>query len=334
MDNNILIDLNISLFQEKDCLLWSSSCMEKDMIDIVNIKNNKDSKSTNIINQKTIETIAYSLVDGVRVFALNHKVSSFINLDKKIHIFNNSILHSNSSTNKDKEDDYSLVLYDKIVQTTSGILLSTMTPTHHIENTNKLNKDDIFANTNNSVSSLKTKDFRLLTRVTFSLSERKDLVTLSSIDTSYIDIMAVELKNDTNFEFLCTDVHTDILTISCKENINFYTKKKSVLSAIKRDVFLEFSYNDLLNSDTRSIFIHNFTILYDITKGKNIILSSGASVFTQQRSPYDVLVMMETIFKIDKSTATTFIYNNPERAVRNGLQRKFYKNIINLEEKK
>lgn len=328
------IDANISLTYSDEMLMSNS---------IDDIVFSGSSKNENSITIKTLETIAYSLVDGFRVFALDHKINDLKNLDKKISKINSSTIENYTNKSMSSNNNSSNTLFNelnkKILNMCSNILLSNMTPTIHIDqsekNISKLSNINTNTNGNNTNSTTLTtitkNDYRLLTRATFDLKEKKDLLNISNIDSSYIDLIAVQIHNDSNFEFICVEVSTEIIQISSKEKINFYSKKKNVLSALKRGLFFEFNYKELLNSETRSFFIYNFSILNEILKGKNIIISSGVGLFVNQRSPYDVITCFETIFNIDKETVKTFITSNPETAIRNGIQRKFYKGIVKME---
>lgn len=341
-------DLNISLSNENT------------LINSINNSNSKDDSNNNI-SSKTIETIAYSLIDGFRVFALNHKINNISNLDKRINLVNlnpnkisvvntvnprlNINTNNTSNTNLKSEssklskslnkENSSLVnsvdsakeLNEKILTICSKLLLSSMTPTNY----NHTSTVDTTNKNSNNLSSITQEDYRILTRVTVEIKDKKELLQLSCIDNSNVDILSVIVLNDSLIETVYNESEIEIIQISCYEKKNFYAKKKNILTAINRGVFFEFNYSELLQSDTRSLFIYNFTIFLDITKGKNVIISSGASEFIFQRSPYDVLVTISTIFEIDKELVKSFISTNPEIAVRNGIQRKFYKNVVVLE---
>ena len=255
--------------------------------------------TSNVPDFKTFELLAYSQIDGYKVCALNSKIDNIQLFEKKVF--------------KAKTED----LKEKIYQIKQNILLNSIkTEKTHDKSNNQLLTD--------------SEEYPILTKVTFEIKEKKDFHSLESIlNLSYIDILAVNIKNDSLLEYACNEANVDLITISNLERINFYSKKKQILHAIDRGIYFEFLLSELINNESnRPIFIYNFTILCEITRGRNIVLSSGADSFISQRSPYDVLVMLETLFNINNKLAKSFIVDNPQKVVKQGFERKFYKKTI------
>lgn len=264
----------------------------------LNIQMPSDHSSITSLSSTTIELLAYSIVDGYKVLAVSSKVDNIGLSDKKILRLDSIIQEVKS----------------KIEVVKSNILGSNLQDLRVTED-----------------ESLQTSDsYILLNRATFEFKDKKDVHTLNNIqDLSHVDILAINVKNESIFEFVCNEVNCEIISISCLEKINFYSKKKQILHAIDRGIYFEFNFSELINSETtRSIFIYNFTLLCEITKGKHIIVSSGSSSFLSQRSPYDVIVMIETLFNVSSTIASSFVISNPKQAIEKGVQRKFFKNAI------
>ena len=84
----------------------------------------------------------------------------------------------------------------------------------------------------------------------------------------------------------------DIITIPYEDKINFNLKKKIIRSAIDNGVFFEICYSDFIRDNAkRSNFIANVLSILEVTKGKNLILSSGSDNLIFHRSPYDIISM-------------------------------------------
>lgn len=252
-------------------------------------------------NYKTIELLAYSQIEGYRICAIN-SIVEVSNWEMKV----SKVL----SFQKD--------LKDKVNKLKETLLHSTIQP----------------KSTSVSVTSQKKdNDYPILNRISFEVKEKKDISIINSIsDTSSIDILSVNVRNDSLFELICNDCDVEVITILNKEKFNFFNKKKNILHAIDKNIHFEFLISELINNDThRSVFIYNFSILYEITRGRNIIFSSGADSFIIQRSPYDVINMLETLFGVNSKKASMMIYENCMKVINKGIQRKFFKKGVSIQ---
>ncbi len=98
------------------------------------------------------------------------------------------------------------------------------------------------------------------------------------------------------FEQSCGDLNVDIVSIPLEEKINFNLKKNMIRAAINRGIFFEICYCEFIKDlQKRSVFISNVLSILDVTKGKNVIISSGCDNFLYHRSPYDIMVMYYSI---------------------------------------
>ncbi len=97
-------------------------------------------------------------------------------------------------------------------------------------------------------------------------------------------------------------------------------------------MFFEITYDDFIKNDSRrSTFISNVLLLLDVTKGKNIIINSGANNFYSHRSPYDIITIFETIFELDSDLVQKMISENCEKVILKSIQRKYYKTVITID---
>ena len=144
-----------------------------------------------------------------------------------------------------------------------------------------------------SLSMLNFKDIKLLRRITFEISDTKEIYQITNLMPSLkaYDIVAIIPKNEKIFELACNnDLNVDLITINFDEKINFFLKKSLILSALDNNIFFEILYNGFITDNSkRAVFISNILMLLEITKGKNLIISSGSENYIDHRSPYDII---------------------------------------------
>jgi ribonuclease P/MRP protein subunit RPP1 len=117
------------------------------------------------------------------------------------------------------------------------------------------------------------------------------------------------------FDQSCGDLNVDIVSVPLEEKINFNLKKNLIRAAINKGIFFEISYCEFIKDmNKRTVFISNVLSLLDVTKGKNLILSSGCDNFIYHRSPYDIIMMFQTIFDLKKEFVQDLISKNCENA--------------------
>lgn len=199
------------------------------------------------------ELITSAICDGYRILA--------VNINKKGALNNNDIAKDLNFDIKNIFNSYSI----KFLNSSS-------------ENFNFFNFDDI----------------KILKRVTIEINDTKELYQFSNPTPSLksYDILAITPKNEKMFELACNDINVDIISINFDEKMNFFLKKSLIQSAVTKNIFFEIVYNGfIVDNSKRAIFISNVLMLLEITKGKNLIISSGADNFIDHRSPYDIVTM-------------------------------------------
>jgi len=94
------------------------------------------------------------------------------------------------------------------------------------------------------------------------------------------------------FELVCRDINVDIISIPFEDKINFNLKKSQIKEAIDKGTFFEICYGEFVKDiSKRSIFISNVLMLAEVTKGRNLIISSGVDNYINHRSQYDIMTM-------------------------------------------
>ncbi|GAQ90373.1 Ribonuclease [Klebsormidium nitens] len=133
--------------------------------------------------------------------------------------------------------------------------------------------------------------FQQLNRITMVIEDASQASSLSSANpvlASY-DIVAVEPTNARTFMQACTSLEVDLIALSLGSRRSFRFRQQDVRAALDRGLHFEISYSGLFqDGQSRRQLLTNAQALVKMTRGKNIILSSGASQTTDLRNPYDV----------------------------------------------
>ena len=175
---------------------------------------------------------------------------------------------------------------------------------------------------------------KIYNRLTIEISDQKEIYQLTK-SNNYLksfDILVVKPKNDKILEnCLMTELNCDIINLDLYEKFSFIQKKKLFQTAADKGMFFEVEYGKFItDNESRSNFISNFILLNQVLKGKNLIISSGAENLFMQRSPEDVITILETIFDMKKHNAFKMITENPIKAILKSKQRKLYKTTVGI----
>ncbi|KAL0824100.1 hypothetical protein Bca101_047777 [Brassica carinata] len=175
--------------------------------------------------------------------------------------------------------------------------------------------------------------FRQYTRVTVKLESKAQCLGLNSgnpVLKSY-DIVAVRPMNQYAFDQACTKAEVDIISIDFS-NLPFRLMHPTVKAAIKRGVYFEIKYSDLLkDAENRRQAISNAQLLVDWTKGKNLIISSGSPSVTELRGPNDVINLM-SLLGLSTERARAAVSKNCRNMIAKILKKKrFHKEAVKVE---
>ncbi|KAL1208557.1 Protein GAMETOPHYTE DEFECTIVE 1 [Cardamine amara subsp. amara] len=176
--------------------------------------------------------------------------------------------------------------------------------------------------------------FRQYTRLTIHVESNAQCQGLNSgnpILKSY-DIVAVRPMNQNAFDYACEKAEVDIISIDFSDKMPFRLKHPMVKAAIQRGIYFEIKYSDLLmDAQTRRQVISNAKLLVDWTKGKNLIISSGAPSVTELRGPNDVINLM-SLLGLSTERARAAISKNCRNMIAKVLKKKrFQKEAVRVE---
>ncbi|KAG7534889.1 RNase P subunit p30 [Arabidopsis thaliana x Arabidopsis arenosa] len=176
--------------------------------------------------------------------------------------------------------------------------------------------------------------FRQYTRLTVHVESNAQCQSLNSgnpILKSY-DIIAVRPMNQNAFDYSCEKAEVDLISIDFSDKMLFRLKHPMVKAAIQRGIYFEIKYSDLLmDAQTRRQVISNAKLLVDWTRGKNLIISSGAPSVTELRGPNDVINLM-CLLGLSTERARAAISKNCRNMIAKVLKKKrFHKEAVRVE---
>lgn len=140
------------------------------------------------------------------------------------------------------------------------------------------------------------------------------------------DLFVIKLGDTRGLDKLIK-LHPDMITFN-------YTAKPLLLkhglirTAIKENIFFEIPLRESLYRDADGVmWMRNVRKLLDITRGRNTVVSSGATCFTEIKKPEDIIEMLK-VFRISRKRAKA-VLNNSERLLRGcAMKRYCYKDTI------
>ncbi|GFS26283.1 ribonuclease P protein subunit p30 [Elysia marginata] len=183
-----------------------------------------------------------------------------------------------------------------------------------------------------TMQALQTKQPKLqqVSRFTTVLDDFSNTHRLSTPEVQAYDIIAVQPTDEKTFQLACSTLDVDIICLNFSEQLGFSLKRPLIKLAIKRGIHFEILYSPALkdNSVKRNI-ISNSMSLINISRGKGVIISSGAQKPIELRSPWDV-INLGKVFGLSQLQAKDSISRNCRAVLKHGEARKTCKTVISV----
>ncbi|RUS73958.1 hypothetical protein EGW08_018273 [Elysia chlorotica] len=183
-----------------------------------------------------------------------------------------------------------------------------------------------------SITALKAKrpKFHLVSRFTTVLDDVSNTHRLGSPEVQSYDIIAVQPTDEKTFQLACSTLDVDIICLNFTEQLGFVPKRPLLKLAIKRGIHFEIVYSPALkdNSVKRNI-ISNAMSLISVSRGKGVIISSGAEKLIDLRSPWDV-VNLGKLFGLNPLQAKDSICKNCRAVLKHAEARKTCKTVVSV----
>lgn len=183
-----------------------------------------------------------------------------------------------------------------------------------------------------AVAGLGHKGMTVLTRLTFAVADIKDCqaITMNNEHVRRFDILACEAKSEKTFQHACMTADIDIITMDFSGRLPFYLKFPPVGVAISRGITFEVRYCDAIRDSTaRQNFLSNVVALIRVTKGRNIIVSSGTSDRLGLRGPNDIVNLM-VLLGLNRDQAKATVTRNMDVAFDKARARRSVKGVIEM----
>ncbi|XWS53196.1 hypothetical protein CRYUN_Cryun11dG0137200 [Craigia yunnanensis] len=180
----------------------------------------------------------------------------------------------------------------------------------------------------------RSSPFRQYTRLTVCIDTASQSQALNSgnpVLKTY-DTVAVRPLNQNAFDHACEKAEVDIISIGFSDKLPFRLKLPMIKAAIKRGVYFEITYSDLIvDVHLRRQIISNAKLLVDWTQGKNLIFSSAAPSVCEIRGPNDV-ANLASLLGLSIERAKAAVSKNCRSLLASALRRKhFFKEVIGVQ---
>ena len=174
----------------------------------------------------------------------------------------------------------------------------------------------------------------VLSRITIigeNLSEFQGISTKNEILRSF-DLIAASPRTQQTFKYCCCEcAGIDIISIDSEQRLPYVLNRSDVDTAIKRGVHFEMTYAGAVqDASQRRYFISNAMALVRVTRGRNIIISSGAHKLSLLRSPYDAL-NLGVLVGLSFEQARACLSTNCERVLEHAKTRSLHKGFVQVE---
>jgi ribonuclease P/MRP protein subunit RPP1 len=174
--------------------------------------------------------------------------------------------------------------------------------------------------------------FQQLTRLNIPIDDANTAQAACSntIVVASYDIVAVQPLSERAFAQACTALDVDIISLDLSKRLAYRFKPAAVQAAIARGIHFEILFSPALrDAASRRQLFTNAQALCRETRGKNIIISSGARSVADLRGPYDVS-NLGTFLGLTPHQAKNAITCGPVNALRHATARKAYRGTLTI----
>ncbi len=156
-----------------------------------------------------------------------------------------------------------------------------------------------------------------LSRVHLAASDVEDSVSLVPKCRQAFDLISCAPETEEQLRKVCAAVDCDIVSLDLSQPLPFRVQPAHVQSALKRGLVFEIVYSNLLrDSDaTRRNVFSNARALCRLTRGRGVIIASGAANRLDLRAPADV-ANIATFFDLKGPLARAALDQTPRQLLR------------------
>jgi ribonuclease P/MRP protein subunit RPP1 len=173
---------------------------------------------------------------------------------------------------------------------------------------------------------------KLLTRITFAISDHSQNHRLSSLQSAY-DIVALRPTNEKTLALCCQSLECDLISLDLSVRLPFMLKFKTVAAALHRGVRFEICYSDGVlggGPEARRNLISGATALIRATRGRGIIISSEAKNAMGLRGPWDV-VNLAAVWGLNQERGKEAVCEEARKVVQLArLKRESFRGVVDV----
>lgn len=171
---------------------------------------------------------------------------------------------------------------------------------------------------------------RILSRLTFVYADPTRTHTMNqSSNLRKYDLYAVVPKTQAAFQFACSQLSTDLISVN-RNCTGIKLSRKLYLQAAERGIHFEIQYCDVVDTAKRKFAIYYAHLFHMFGKSKNVILTSGASMPNQIRSPYDI-VNLASILGLNETKAKASILSQSRYLILKAEGRRYGKAVFQIQ---
>jgi len=175
-------------------------------------------------------------------------------------------------------------------------------------------------------------EFQQLTRINVVMMDQAQQHGLNSTNNILLgyDLVSVTPANDKILHTCIQNDNIDIISFDFSQRLPFYLKLTPVKMAIERGIMFEVTYSACFrDSAARRNFVSNCMHLLFLTRGKNVIFSSGAQRVLDMRNPAEVL-NLAVMCNIPAALVSDVLHKNVYSALKHAETRRTLKAVVSV----
>ena len=173
---------------------------------------------------------------------------------------------------------------------------------------------------------------KLLSRITVVIQDQQQVRFIPGDTVQSYDIVSVQPMNEKLFQQVCQAVECDVISFDMTSRMPFYIKHPQINLAIERGISFEILYAPAIRDEgLRKHIITNALELTRVSKGRNVVISSGAERTIELRGPYD-LINLGILFGLKPDQSKAAVSKNIRSIIYHAQARnKTVKGVVSLE---
>ncbi|MES1908729.1 MAG: hypothetical protein MHM6MM_001605 [Cercozoa sp. M6MM] len=149
------------------------------------------------------------------------------------------------------------------------------------------------------------RQFSRLTVVLRDAAQASSLSQAKQAIESY-DLVAMQPTDERTFVQACQNIDCDVISLDMGAKRLFKLKFRAISAALQRGVYFEVKLAPALDEQNRVNFVANVSTLLRLTRGKQLVFSSGADAPIAMRSPHS-LMALASLFGAKRNLAQTCV---------------------------